>query len=493
LKKNPLWWGKYVLGREPAAEYNGNLNYESNDDVYDDMHRTTTTWSCFDWMGPYAPSIWNFEGWNTVPRVLWTFMDYPPYFIDVANKALVPNHRRWPLGEPWLHRAITKILSYTELNAQSSGYCYPPSSVFIPKNDSAARTYWNKTIEDYWNSQNYGPNFEPDVTAAINILKENCYYIRDGNIVDYDTNKPYGDWYTKDGPSMSWVEPYLEDNPVLRVGTVEHRAQEWYALGSFAEADQLPGVPGVNVKLGPWVVIDVYGWSDINDMTKLIAQWVREYLDIPLTEAFPEYGTYEAAMNNMNFDFSHFCMWAGVGSTIFDRYGQVYTGSPGCYSHEGDARNPEMEALLLQYDAPPPGKTRQDIANEMQNIFGRDLPVIPTTGHPDWYVYYTVYWVRQPNVVHGLLPCSPYGGGGYTACIQKILLSLGSSIRYGLEDIDNSHKVDGKDITAACAAFLTTPGKPRWDFACDINSDGKVDGKDISKICLAYLKTWTFP
>jgi hypothetical protein len=492
MKKNPLWWGYYVLGREPAVEYQGNLNYPDNTSVYTDMHKTSPYWS-FDWMGPYAPNIWEFEGW---PDKLHTYLNNPPYFIDVINKALVPNHRRWPLGEPWLHYAITKINNFTALNAVTSYYCKEPSALLIPKDDTAARTLLNTTIENKYNALVFGPGFEPDVAAAINILKANAYYINSTGKIDQDLiDWPNGDWYTKDGPSISWVENYLEDNPELTVGTVTKTAQEWYANWETLkwEADQLNAtVPGINVKLGPWVVIDVYGWTDINQMTILIARGVREKLDIQLNDDYPEYTTYESKMNSMDFDFSHYCMFSAVGSDLYDRYAQLYTGEPGAYSHQGDARNPEMETLLSQLDAPPAGKTRQDIANEMQEIFGRDLPVIPTCGHPDWYVYYTNYWVRQPSENHKLLPCSPYGGGGYTAAIQKILLSVGTSKQYGLEDINNDHIVDVTDIRLTAAGFLAEPGDPAYDLPCDVTYDNLIDVSDIRAVAAQYLNEWSW-
>jgi hypothetical protein len=66
-----------------------------------------------------------------------------------------------------------------------------------------------------------------------------------------------------------------------------------------------------------------------------------------------------------------------------------------------------------------------------------------------------------------------------TAKFQVILLG----------DIDNNGKVDGWDITIACAAYGSYPNHPRWNPAADINNDDKVDGWDITIICLNYGNT----
>jgi len=476
MKKNPLWWGIDVLGRQPAPEYLGYRLYETNDQIVE-----ATKAGLIDWDGDYLTGITTYPEWNTY---LYTYLPSSPYFIDVLTKILVPNHRKWPLGEQWLHHAITHVFDVSRFNELSSYYLYTePSPLYIPNDDYAARTLLNLTIEDHFKDVYFDGTYEPDVAEALSIIQANC------------VDKNGGTWekgeeaYTKDGPSMAWVAKYLVDDVDLTVGTVTHPASYWDTNG-FGEADQLAGVAGINVKLGPWELIDVVGWTDINAISAEIAYEVTNDLSISLTFTPIDYGAYETAMDYTGapFDFSHECMTAGVNNDMYARYFQFFVGAVNAYNHFGDYRNSEIEALLVQLEIPPPGKTRQEIANEIQEIVGSELPFIPTAGHPDWYIYYTKYWTRWPNSLHAFTPCSPYGGSGQAANLQYIILSLGSA--KCPSDINNDRKVNIADVFVMAKAFGSYPGHIRWEFVADINGDGKVDIKDIYIAARNFGKTY---
>ncbi|MEM2971392.1 MAG: PQQ-binding-like beta-propeller repeat protein [Candidatus Bathyarchaeia archaeon] len=459
MKKNPLWWGKHVIGKQSAIEYLGYYNYEKNEDIYPGFASGE-----IDWDGNYIP-VWHLR----------TYLNNPPYFIDKATKIIVPNHRKYPLNEPWLHKAIAYVFNFTLFNQASSEYLKPASPLYIPADDTVARQYLNTTIED---------KYRISYNLALGLLTLNNYCI-----------KVNGTWYTKSGPNMDWLEEYLADNVDLTVGKVTHPAQYWYENG-FEEADELPEYPGVNVALGPWTIIDVYGWTDINGITQIIADNVTNLLGITLVAEFPDQPTYVNMMNALDFDFSHYCMHWGINGDMYERYSQMFMGTAGCWSHYGDYRNSTLVQLLAQLDTPPPGKTRQEIANKIQEIIGSEMPMIPTAGHPDWYIYLDTYWVRWPHQNHPFLPCSPYGGSSQTANLHFLLLALGSSAPGAYADIDNNHKVELKDMLTAKKAYGSYPGHSNWDFTCDISpttpvmGNGVVDLQDILEIKKNYGKAW---
>jgi len=477
MQKNLLWWGITVIGRQPAPNYFTNLHFWGNIPIYDSMRDGD-----IDWDGDYVPKdVWQPAGYKT-------YLFDEPYFIDQSVKILVPNYRRWPLGETWLIHAICHVLNFAELNEASEGYCKPPSPLYIPKDDAPGRRLLNTTIEDYFINEYFvgkyvGVPYVPDVQEATEILEAACL-------------KHDGYWYTKDGPSEDWINRYVAvgDETYLQVGTVTKTASEWLATG-FAAADELPDEPGINVKLGPWYLYDIVGWTDINAMSELIAKRVSDALGIPATYREIEYDDYESRMDTLStdigvtFDFAHFCMHAGINNEMSQRYGQFYNPPPGCYNNFGDLRNSTISDKLEELDTKLIGSPEeQAVANELQWLVGDDLPYVPTAGHPSWYLYLETYWVRWPNEKHAFSPAHPYGGSGNAPALHYILLSLGS-VKCPT-DLNNDHKVDMKDIGIACRAFGSYVGHPRWEFVADINFDGKVDMKDIGLICWHFGETW---
>jgi hypothetical protein len=48
--------------------------------------------------------------------------------------------------------------------------------------------------------------------------------------------------------------------------------------------------------------------------------------------------------------------------------------------------------------------------------------------------------------------------------------------------------VDMKDVTAAVAAFNSSPGSTRYNPLADVNGDGRIDMRDIVQIIIAFGK-----
>lgn len=420
LKKNDNWWGIGVLGNPggPAPTYMGYLTGIPNEQIIDYVRS-----GFLDWDGSYIPAIWDKDPITGFPYSN-TYFKNPPYFPDKSALLMVPNHRKWPIGEPWLDWALALTMDYPGNSLASSGYCVNgsqyniygtqiqyPNAFLIPKDDAIA----NELLINYPNKATY--LIEQSVANAIAILNEHCY-IRSTD----------GYWYTNDGPTMAWVDNLLNyyGNIDLTVGKVTKSANEWKTLGNFELADEDDVHLGVNVMLGPWKLLDIDGWTDVNAIDINAASTVNDQLNIPFTTNFLDWGGYTTSMDQNTYDFADYCMHWGINGDLYERYTQLFAGTySGCWNHYGSYVNPTLEHLVESLDSAP---DRQAVANQIFDIVGTDLPIIPMSGHPDWYIYSNLYWKHWPNEVDYLfLPASPYGGATQEADVLSVCLGLQKS------------------------------------------------------------------
>jgi ABC-type oligopeptide transport system substrate-binding subunit len=443
MKRNPLWWGIQVFGRGPAPEYICDTTYSSNIQKASELEAGDT-----DWDGDYIPGIQTLTAQYPNLR-LGTYLGNPPYFADSLPKLLVPNFDEYPLNEPWLHQAIAYVLNFTAFNAVNSYYLNPASPLLIPTDDVVARELVNTTIE-----ANYTITTNP--TEALAILNQYCINVG-------------GTWYTKVGPSADYLALYNES------------IDQYYSKSLHGD--------GVNIPLGPWNLIDVSGWTDTNAIDMVIANELSS-IGITINPTFPDYTGYVNDMNSMTFDLSMYCMESGLNNDFYERYTNLFTGTVGAYSHYGDYRNPQLESLIDSLDTVPANTTQQwNIANQIEEIVGSQMPLIPVAGAPDWYIYSGQYWSGWPNATFWkMLPSSPYGGSGQVADLQSIILNLGVAGSL-VSDVNHDGQVDMKDIGIVARAFGTTPGSAGWNFLADINKDGIVDMQDMSLVAADFGKT----
>ena len=383
MKRNEDWWGKDVadFGRLPVPEYFGYITYDTNPPAALALENGE-----IDWCGKHVPGI---DRVKTDNPNIHTYFDDAPYFADKSIKLLVPNQRRYPLNEPWLRKALAHVLDFNAFNAITSNYLKPPSPLLIPADDAIARELLNTEIEDKY-------RIDYDLDAALDILNEYCI-------------KVDGTWYTKDGPSDDYLDTYEDVN-----------------VSDYIE-DALPEEAGTNVALGPWNLIDVYGWTDVNAIDVYAADQISSLLGITVNTEFPDFGTYVSRMDTMDFDFCHYVMHYGLNADMFQRYDQALRGAVGCWSgNYGDNRNATLDELLDDLDTVEPGSAeQQQIADQIQEIVGDSLPIIPLAGHPDWYIYSSEYWSGWPNEANGgVLAASPYGGSSQVANLHRIVFDL---------------------------------------------------------------------
>jgi thermitase len=93
----------------------------------------------------------------------------------------------------------------------------------------------------------------------------------------------------------------------------------------------------------------------------------------------------------------------------------------------------------------------------------------------------------------GIKPCRNYTMTAYATPVfaetntADNTLSSPTSVKVKLlGDINGDGKIDAKDVAAACVAYGSYPGHPRWNLGADINSDGKIDVRDIAVICRSF-------
>jgi peptide/nickel transport system substrate-binding protein len=381
MTRNEDWWGKDVFGKLPAPKYILHTRYYySNEAAALDFKNDE-----IDICGNFIAGIQ--EIMNEKPEVH-TYDPNPPYYAETSIKLLVPNHRKYPLGEGWLHKAIAMALNYSAISEVSSGYLKAPSpypSHLLPSDDKVAKALVKSDIE-----QQYAITY--DTAGAIAILEEHCIKVGDT-------------WYTKDGPSQEWLDLYGDD--------------------ALAITDALPDEAGINVPLGPWTIMDQQGWSDVLAIDALACNELKD-IGIEMSQKVVDWGTNEADGWAFNYDFMHFVMHFATG-TMYDRYQQMFVGTDYYWNHYGDYRNPELIDLLGQLDITT-GADQQAVADQILAIMGEDMPIIPFGGHPNWYQYSTKYWVGYSSADGPqILPAGPFGGSGYSGLLQTQVLGLRSS------------------------------------------------------------------
>jgi peptide/nickel transport system substrate-binding protein len=384
MERNENWWGKDVFGKLPEPKYILHTCYHfSNAPAALDLQDNK-----IDICGNFIPGIDAIM--SALPQIH-TYDPNPPYYAETSIKLLVPNHRKYPLGEGWLHQAIAMSLDYHSISLVSSGYLKYPSpypSHLLPSDDLVAKALVKPAIEQQYAIYN-------NVSGALDIIQQHCIKGSDGR------------WYTKDGPSQEWIDLYGSD--------------------ALPITDELPGEPGINVPLGPWSIMDQQGWSDVLAIDALGCSMIKNGLGITMTQKVVDWGTNEVDGHSFNYDFMHFVMHSSTG-TMYDRYYQMFVGTDYYWNHYGDYRNPDLVELIRQLDITS-GAAQQTVADNILTIIGTDMPIIPFGGHPNWYQYNTMYWVGFSNkATNPILPAGPFGGTATSGLMQTVVLGLSARV-----------------------------------------------------------------
>jgi len=436
MQRNENWWGQSVFGKLPAPKYILHTCYHySNAPAALDLQNNE-----IDICGNFIPGIDTIIG--SMPQIH-TYDPSPPYYAETSIKLLVPNHRKYPLGESWLHKAIAMALDYHSISLVSSGYLKYPSpypSHLLPSDDAVAKALVRPEIEQQYAIYN-------NVSAAVAILEEHCI------------KGPDGRWYTKDGPSQEWIDLYGSD--------------------ALPYSDALPDESGINVPLGPWSIMDQQGWSDVLAIDALGCSMIKNSLGITMTQKVVDWGTNDADGHSFNYDFMHFVMHSSTG-TMYDRYYQMFIGTDYYWNHYGDYRNPDLVEFIRQLDITS-GAGQQTVADNILTIIGTDMPIIPFGGHPNWYQYNTMYWVGFSNkATHPILPAGPFGGTATSGLMQTVVLGLSARVPVTYSNIAVSKaNVVPAELTTISAQATNTGVAGTTTIQLLVNGS-VVDSQDIS-------------
>lgn len=404
MQRNENWWGKAVFGKLPEPKYILHTDYQySNAAAALDLQNNE-----IDLCGNFIPGIDSIMG--AMPQIH-TYDPNPPYYAEMSIKLLVPNHRKYPLGQAWLHKAIAMSLDYHSISLVSSGYLkypYPYPSHLLPSDDAVAKALVNSTLEQQYAIYN-------NLTAANEILNEHC------------VKGPDGRWYTNGDDYGAWLAAYGAD--------------------AIVPTDALPSVPGMNVPLGPWSIMDQTGWSDVLAIDALACSMIKS-IGITMTQKVVDWGTNEADAHAFNYDFMHFVMHSSTG-TMYDRYYQMFVGTDYYWNHYGDYRNTTLTELIRQLDITS-GAAQQAVADQIITIIGTEMPIIPFGGHPNWYQYNTMYWTGFSNkATNPILPAGPFGGTATSALMQTVVLNLSPSVTpvYSNIAVSKANVMPGENTT----------------------------------------------
>jgi len=390
LIRNDEWWGKDIWGL-PEPKYIGHRYFATNHAANVAFERGD-----LDWSGFFYPRIWEVEGKRAGEYISTWTMRQPPYFAHSSVVEIVFNHNKYPLSEPWLKHAMAHAIDYDDISMVSvSGYVEQALATRIsPQSTEGAELTDEAVLEEYQ------PSY--DLEKAVAILEEHCF-------------QHEGAWYTKDAP------------------------EEW--RGEPIE-DMLPDKPGRNVKLGPWKLMVVYGWTD-SMMQAVLFQRDFEELGIRVEPEFLEMGTYTDRFMGMNFELMHFGMGdGGYDSDFHGNYSWNYTGAPGQWEnfsawyhpdHLGEPESAqEFAELLDQLDVTPAGTPEEEeIVSELQGILAREMPSIPVFYNAYWYSFSQMYWHNWPTEENPYVePLAPWAVGNPGG--MQILLR---NLRQGAEPI----------------------------------------------------------
>jgi hypothetical protein len=471
MQKNSLWWGQFdpAFGRKPYPNYIENCVFQSNDVAVNEVEQGQ-----IDWDGNYiAPLQTVMTQYQNVHTYLWNL----PYLPDGSALLIVPNHREYPVGEPWLAKAIAECINYTAISSVDSYCLRTPSVLLLPADDAIARQLVNRTIENECQ-----PTYNP--IDALTILN-NYTFVGDGT-----NGTVKGQRYTKDGPTAAELALYPE-----------------YSVGDSKVEDALPQVSGVNVPIptvgissSMWGLIDISGQTDIDSADAIVCYSVQKSLGINLELAFllgsgwSTYTEYVDRMNyvfgNSSFDFASYFMEDALNNNLYERYSQFFTGPEGYLSHYGSYRNPTLTALIASLDTVPAGSAaQQNIANQIEQIVGSQMPLIPEGGHPDWYIWSDKYWIGfADQYSNPLLPCGPYIGRSNEAALQLGIWRLHPKNA----DLNGDGGVNIVDLSIVARAFGTNPGDLRWVTIADVNDDRVVNILDIACVAEAFGQKFTY-
>ncbi|MFX1535191.1 MAG: ABC transporter substrate-binding protein [Promethearchaeota archaeon] len=378
------WWGKGVLTTDlPAPKYIGMKSFPNNF-----AQSTEFISDGIDWFGGFVQSMDRVIEDN--PSISTYYGQEEPYFASLSGMVeIVPNHLRYPLSEKWLRQAIAYATNVRDMiDIGASGYLEPARVTYLDDRSSMLATLYDSSVNDQY-------AFTYNLTKADDLMETHCLSPTTPSDPNNPDSSPVGKWYTKDTP------------PDKRIGLT----------------DAWPLVPGFNVKVGPFTMYSVLGWSDFTlHLTTFSMQ--MEQLGITINPSYPEYGSFVAHSQNMDFDL----LLYGNGPGLMDRPLTIFNyfyGPAGQSVNTSGWYNPNYETLLEQFEVAEPGSAEElNLASQLQEEIAKNLPAIPLFANGYWYSYNTMYWINWPTEANQMMPPMAMWAFGNTGLMNQLVWSL---------------------------------------------------------------------
>ncbi|MHA2243841.1 MAG: ABC transporter substrate-binding protein [Candidatus Hodarchaeales archaeon] len=371
--RDDSWWGNDVWNA-PRPKYVGQLHYPNNFQVNQAFANDEQ-----DWYGGYYPRIWELIEDN--PNILTWTQNEEPYFLPISGMVeLVPNHLRFPFNQEWLREALAYAIdAYDMSEVAASGYLQRARQGYVDDRSPTQSHVYDSAIQ-----AEYGIDF--NITKSLEILDENCFELG-------------GAWYTDDVPAAS-VGMVGYDNVTIADEVTD---DDGWGIDGYVNGS-------MNVKLGGWDILTVYGWSDSMLQSTLLSDYFTNTISISVTPAFIEYGTYMTKQQGMDFSLLNWVMGFGSNGRPWSELGK-FIGDAGNWVNFSAWYNPQFAALHEEWETIDPTNVTGEklIASMMQELLADEIPAIPISPNGYWMVYNTKYWRGWPNIDDNWIHvCAPW-------------------------------------------------------------------------------------
>jgi peptide/nickel transport system substrate-binding protein len=352
---------------QPAPKYVILLNHATNDLEQRDFDQGVLDWDDSFFSGSYAYII------NHNDTVCWNKKDINGKVFNTAGAIyLVPNigSKVHPeLSQPWLRQAVAYAIDVDQIiSVAQEGLVVRASPSYITPTGPMADAY----IDHNLINQTYGAEYIPhDPAKAIQILQEHC----NGSV------------------DQGWT---WNGNPI-----------------------------------GPWQINTISGWSDVNLMSWLITQQLKNIGITMQVNMIDESIAYPRA-ESMDFDWLDFDFSIDTSpSPTFPISGldSLFRGEPGAdvdmCNYTSSPNSQAVNDLILSMWSLPIGSNESiAVAKQIQALLVPELPYIPLYVQIPWSRYHTDYWVGWPTVDN---PGPGQGASWWEPTIVQVIFGLQSA------------------------------------------------------------------
>ncbi len=339
LERIDNWWGKDVFGL-PRPKYIVVIYYKS----------TSAEAMAFQSgeIDIFSEASTNLESMLHELKDAGSWYSERPYVPFWGIWCLFINYHKYPLNDPVLRRAIAYVIPYDDIIEKALGFTSIRTPEMYALLGPQWKEYFNETLaKKYWGSEMM-PVYDPE--KAKQILREAGYYWKDGIL------------YTPNGTPVGTPDKPLE-------------------------------------------AIIPEGWEDSDISLQLIVQHLRDDLGIQVELRLVDEDVWWESLIKGEFDFTEsdpggipicYPPWF-IYMAVMDPRQIKPIGEEADYNWER-YNNPEVANILEEIAT---NYFNEEIVkkdySKLQEIFMRDLPVIPLDYGQYWYAYREIYWTNFPN------------------------------------------------------------------------------------------------